>query len=74
MTLVAWFVFAVLTLAAIGGAYDSLKRFGPTSAAVWMWTWQLGGAGTILVADFSPWHIVWWYLAGFVFSGLHQNL
>ena len=32
----------------------------------WLWIWQLLGVPLVLVFNLSPWHLIWWFLVGFV--------
>jgi hypothetical protein len=33
---------------------------------VWLWIWQAVGVGLVPLLGWSPWHLAWWFPAGFV--------
>lgn len=40
--------------------------WGMSTPAGWIWVWQGLGVGLVLYLEASPWHLLWWFPAGFV--------
>lgn len=34
--------------------------------AGWVWIWQLLGVLFVMFFNFSPWHLIWWWMLGFI--------
>jgi hypothetical protein len=43
----------------------SLSRFGKIAGAA-VWLWQLVGVTIVVGLCFSAWHLIWWFILGYL--------
>jgi hypothetical protein len=43
-------------------AHGDREQWG--SPANWIFIWQLVGVGLVVGLNFSPWHLIWWFVVG----------
>jgi phosphatidylserine synthase len=40
----------------------------------WIWAWQLLGVVLVVSLKVSAWHLIWWYIVGYIVCGLLGKL
>jgi hypothetical protein len=63
----AFIVFNVAysVMSVIWSRQTSLSEFGKLASAS-IWVWQLVGVGLVIWYDLSAWHLLWWFMVGYV--------
>ncbi|MFI5115962.1 MAG: hypothetical protein ACHP8B_04615 [Terriglobales bacterium] len=67
-----WTFIALNVIVCLLALFDTSRKFTSegkreiATPGAWIYIWQLVGVGIVIWGGFSAWHLVWWFVVGFI--------